>query len=231
MVRGARFPGAPLWCAPRLRSSSQSRYPPMAASNIPPSGRSRIAAPIDSPHAKPDDGTASRLRVRPTHTQADGMPVQRQRGEENLQSLRESGRRIVCQKRTKRREQKRRLRGAFGEQPPRHVGDQEASGQIEQHLHQQDCAEILIPEKREDHRQKGGIPGQTRERRHDHAGVRDAVDAVLQPVFGDVGVEPGVVHHRRKAENQATGAGPAPPGSPTQRTAPASAIRVPARGE
>ncbi len=34
----------------RLRSSSQSRYPPIAASRIPPSGRNRIAAPTASPH-------------------------------------------------------------------------------------------------------------------------------------------------------------------------------------
>ena len=68
-------------------------------------------------------------------------------------------------------------------------------------LNQQDRTKIVRSEDGEDRGQECGISRQPGKGRHDRAGIGNAVDAVMEPVFGDVGVKAGVVHDGRKAED------------------------------
>ncbi len=114
--------------------------------------------------ARPSGVELPGVAISPTAQPAESQ-VEGQRGEENLQRLRQGGRGIVGEKRTERSQQERSLCGSLGKQPARHVGNQEARRQVEQDLHQQDCPKVPDSKQSEDRRQKRGISRQPGERR------------------------------------------------------------------
>jgi hypothetical protein len=69
-------------------------------------------------------------------------------------------------------------------------------------LNQQDGPEIVGSEDREYRRQERRISRQPGQRGHYDAGIRNSEDAVLKPVFRNIGVETGVVDHSRKPEDE-----------------------------
>src|SRR3984885_3608679 len=87
-----------------------------------------------------------------------------------------------------------------------HVGEppcrKPASPQIEHDLDQQDGTEIAPAEHGEDRREKCRIARQAGKRRHNLAGIANPVDAVLQPVHGDIGVQARIVDDAGKVHQK-----------------------------
>ena len=132
---------------------------------------------------------------------ADGE-IQGQRGKENFQRFRKNRGGIVSEKRTERREHESGFGGAIGEQAARHIRNQQTCPQVEQDLCQQDGAEIAPSKDRKKRGKKCRISGQARERGDNLARIGDAVDAVLQPVHGNIGVEARIVDDSGKVEQK-----------------------------
>ena len=78
------------------------------------------------------------------------------------------------------------------EQTPRHVGDHKAGTDIHEHLHHQDSPVVFHTEDGKHCGQKRGISRQPDVRRRNLVRTAQAVDPMLQPVFGDVTVNEGI---------------------------------------
>src|SRR5260370_14539119 len=118
--------------------------------------------------------------------------IQGQRSKEYFQRLGESRCGVVRQKWAECCEQERRFRCATGEYSAREIRDQEARPQIEQYLNQQHGAEVAPAKDGENRCQKSWVTRQARERRYYLPPIRESVDAMLQPVHGNVGIEPRI---------------------------------------
>lgn len=128
--------------------------------------------------------------------------VQGQCGEEDFEGFGECGGGVVGEKGAYRSQQKRRFCRTVREKAARQVGNEETGGKIEQNLNQKHCPKIVAAKDGKDGSQERRISGKPGEGGGDHAGVGDAVNAMLEPVPGDIGVEAGVVDDGGKAQDQ-----------------------------
>ena len=132
--------------------------------------------------------------------------IESKRGKEDLQSFGQPGGGIVRQEWTQRRQQKRNSRRPFGDRPPGQVGNDQAGGQVHHNLRQHDGPEVARSKEPEDPGQKSGISRQPRVGRQDRqlrvASLHLAVDSVLQPVGGEVGVNARVIRDRREIDEE-----------------------------
>jgi len=146
-------------------------------------------------------------RTSRTHLiQSGDRAIESERGKKNLQSFGECGGGVICQEWTQRRQNKSDSRRPFGDCAAGKVGNDQAGGQVDQNLSQQNCFKIAGSKQPEDRGQKSRISRQARVARHDLfyrlRQVRLPVDAVLQPVGGEVGVGARVIRDRREMEEE-----------------------------
>ena len=125
-----------------------------------------------------------------THPQSEQHQIQCQSSEEYFQSFSESRGCIVREKGAEGREKKTRFRRTIREEAASHVGDEKARSEIKQHLHQQHGAKIIHAKDGEDRREECRIPGQSRKRGNNLAGVGYAIDPEAQPILRNVGIKP-----------------------------------------
>ena len=133
---------------------------------------------------------------------SDEREVEGERGAENLQGFGERSGRVVGQEWAKSGQQKGGFGSAIGKDSPRHVGDHEAGGEVEENLDDPDGGIVVFPEDGEHNREKSRISRQPHAGRGDPVVVGETVDSVVQPVIGDLSVHQGIVGDVGKGEEK-----------------------------